>query len=433
MVTIEEIIERKRDGETHAVAEIDRLVLGYTHGEVPDYQMSAWLMAAFIRGLGPEETVWLTDAMVRSGQVVDLSGLGRTVLDKHSTGGVGDTVTLVVAPLVAACGVPVAKMSGRGLGHTGGTLDKLESIPGFRTSLTVEQFVRQVEEVGVAVIAQTPEIDPADKAIYALRDVTATVPSIPLIVGSIVSKKVAGGTDAVLLDVKVGSGAFMKTIEQGRALASELTRVGAALGRDIRCVLSDMDEPLGSAVGNALEVAEAVATLQSGTGRLAAASVALAGRMLAMGGAAATVGEGEVLAREAIISGRALEAFGRWVAAQGGDEAVAVDPARVLPRAAIKHVVQAPSSGYLSGMNAEEVGRSALALGAGRVSKDAPIHPGAGIELLARVGDTVTAGEPLAVLHSATEARADEGERRLLAAIRISEEQPERHALLMDA
>ncbi|MBE0475735.1 MAG: thymidine phosphorylase [Coriobacteriia bacterium] len=432
MPTIEELIARKRDGGGLSAEELDRLVLGFTAGEVPDYQMAAWLMAACIRGLDAEETVWLTDAMVRSGERVDLSALGRTVLDKHSTGGVGDTVTLVVAPLVAACGGTVAKVSGHGLGHTGGTLDKLESIPGFRTALSIGEFVRQADEVGVAVIAQSPEVDPADGAMYALRDVTATVPSIPLIVASIVSKKVAGGADAVLIDVKSGSGAFAKTGDEARALARQLTRVGAALGRCIRCVVSDMDEPLGAAVGNALEVAEAVATMRSATGRLAEVCVAIAGRMLAMGGGAPTAAAGEALAREALADGRALEAFRRWVRAQGGDEAVAEDPADVLPRARERRVTGAPRSGYLSRMDAEGVGRAAAALGAGRTTKDAAVDPGAGIVLHARVGEPVSRDDPLATLHAAGPALLDEGERRLLAAVGVTDDRPEPRALLTD-
>ncbi|TLM77515.1 MAG: thymidine phosphorylase, partial [Actinobacteria bacterium] len=288
-----ELIEAKRDGAKHAEADIAALVGGYVAGAVPDYQMAAWLMAAFLRGLDADETVWLTRAMVGSGTTLDLSGVPGVKVDKHSTGGVGDTVTLVVAPVVAACGVPVAKMSGRGLGHTGGTLDKLESVPGLRTALSADEFARQVARVGVAVMAQTDDVVPADRLLYALRDVTGTVPSVPLIVSSIVSKKVAGGADAVLLDVKCGSGAFMRTPAAARALAGELARVGAAFGKRFSAVVTDMDAPLGDAVGNALEVAEAIAVLSGeGPPRLAEACEQVAARMLVLGGVAADVEEG---------------------------------------------------------------------------------------------------------------------------------------------
>lgn len=433
-MSIEEIIERKRDGRAHTAEELDALALGFVRGEIPDYQMSAWLMAAYVRGLNAEETVLLTDAMVRSGRVVDLSSVAGTVIDKHSTGGVGDSVTLVVAPLVAACGVPVAKMSGRGLGHTGGTIDKLESIPGMRVSMPVEEFVAQVREVGIAVVAQSPEVDPADAAMYALRDVTATVPSIPLIVSSIVSKKVACGAAGVLLDVKVGSGAFMKTETDARALAAELTRVGAELNLDIRCVLTDMDEPLGWAVGNVLEVVEAVSVLRGESpGRLADVSVALAARMLVMGGAAECIPAGEAAASRALADGSALATFRAWVAAQGGDPRVADDPGGVLPRPAVSEVLRAPSSGYLQGMDAEEVGRAACALGAGRDVKGAAIDPAAGVELHVRVGRPIEAGQAVATMHAATRERFVEGARRLSSALRIGPDRLEPSSLLVDA
>ncbi|MDP2232718.1 MAG: thymidine phosphorylase, partial [Actinomycetota bacterium] len=298
-MTFEELIEHKRDGLKHTVEQMDRIVLGYSAGEIPEYQMSAWLMAAYLNGLDAEETVWLTDAMVRSGEVLDLSSIPGVKVDKHSTGGVADTTTLVLAPLVAACGVPVAKMSGRGLGHTGGTLDKLESIPGMHVSLTSEQFLAQVCDVGVAVIAQSADIVPADKKMYALRDVTATVSSIPLIVGSIISKKIAGGADAVVLDVKVGSGAFMKTREQASELAAELTRVGKALGREVVCIMSDMDQPLGMAVGNSLEVIEAIETLRGhGPAALTELCYVFGAKMLVLGQVAAD----DAAARELLSS-----------------------------------------------------------------------------------------------------------------------------------
>ncbi len=358
MKTFEELIEVKRDGGEHCAKEIDRIVLGYAAGEMPEYQMAAWLMAAYLQGLSADETVWLTDAMVRSGRIIDLSAIPGVKVDKHSTGGVADTTTLVLGPIVAACGVPVAKMSGRGLGHTGGTLDKLESIPGMRIELSAEEFLGQVADVGLAVIAQSPDIDPADKKMYALRDVTATVPSVPLIVGSIISKKIAGGADAILLDVKVGSGAFMKTEAEARHLAAELTRTGAALGREVVCVMSDMDQPLGMAVGNSLEVAEAIETLRgSGPAELTEVCLALAAKMLVLGAVAADEAEGRRLAAGAIESGEALAVTRRWIAAQGGDARI-VDDLSLLPASTLSREVRASHREFVAGMDAEGIGRA---------------------------------------------------------------------------
>ena len=424
MLGFEELIERKRDGHEHTREEIDRLVLGYAAGEMPDYQMAAWLMAGYLNGLSADETVWMTDAMVRSGRVVDLSSIPGVKVDKHSTGGVADTTTLVLAPLVAACGVPVAKMSGRGLGHTGGTLDKLESIPGFRIELEPEEFLVQVRDVGVAVIAQSPDIDPADKKLYALRDVTATVPSIPFIVGSIISKKIAGGADAIVLDVKVGSGAFMKTEADARALAGELTRVGRALGREVVCLMSDMDQPLGMAVGNALEVEEAVQTL-SGTGPAALTELCLVfgAKMLVLGGKAADESAARVLLTEALASGAALDRFRRWVAAQGGDPRVA-DDTSLLPRSACSREVRALAAGFVGGFDAEGVGRSAMLTGAGRATKDDAIDPGAGLLLAVRVGDRVEAGGLLGTLYAANEELLDAAEERFRESVRFVDSPP---------
>jgi pyrimidine-nucleoside phosphorylase len=404
-LSFEELIEIKRDGGTHTRDQIDRVVLGFASGDMPDYQMAAWLMAAYLNGLSAEESVWLTDAMVRSGRVIDLSSIPGVKVDKHSTGGVADTTTLILAPLVAACGVPVAKMSGRGLGHTGGTLDKLESIPGFRVELAPDAFIEQVREVGVAVIAQSPDIDPADKLMYALRDVTATVPSIPLIVGSIISKKIAGGADAIVLDVKVGSGAFMKTEDDARALAAELTRVGAALGRTIVTFLTDMDQPLGNAIGNALEVREAIEVL-SGEGPAALREVVLAlgVRMLTLGQVADDDEAALQMLTDALDSGAALRTFEVWVAAQGGDPAVATNP-DLLPRAAITHDVPAREAGYIAAFDAEEVGRAAMVLGAGRARKE----------------DAIDVGDTLATLHASADELLLAGEDRFLAAVRMSE------------
>lgn len=418
--TFEELLELKRDGREHSLAELERLVFGYTDGTMPDYQMSAWLMAAYLNGLSADETVWMTDAMVRSGRVVDLSSIPGVKVDKHSTGGVADTTTLVLAPLVAACGVPVAKMSGRGLGHTGGTLDKLEAIPGFRVGLTPEEFLGQVRDVGIAVIAQSPDVDPADKKIYALRDVTATVPSVPLIVGSIISKKIAGGADAIVLDVKVGSGAFMKTEADAAVLASELVRVGRALGRDVTVVMSDMDQPLGMAVGNALEVREAIDTLRGeGPEALTELCLVFAAKMLVAGKVADDESAGRAMAAEALSSGAALAKFAEWVEAQGGDGAIAADPSR-LALSPLSREVRAVDAGYVEGFDAEGVGRSAMLTGAGRATKDDVIDPGAGLQLNVRVGDRVEAGGLLGTLYAASEELLDAGEERFRASVRFS-------------
>lgn len=421
MISFEELIERKRDRHEHTAEEIERIVFGYTSGEMPDYQMSAWLMAAYLNGLSADETVWMTDAMVRSGRVVDLSGVPGVKVDKHSTGGVADTTTLVLAPLVAACGVPVAKMSGRGLGHTGGTLDKLEAIPGFRVELTPDEFLAQVRDIGIAVIAQSPDVDPADKKIYALRDVTATVPSVPLIVGSIISKKIAGGADAIVLDVKVGSGAFMKTEADARVLADELVRVGRALGRDVSVVLSDMDQPLGMAVGNALEVREAIDTLRGeGPEALTELCLVFAAKMLVAGAVAADEATGREMAAEALESGAALSKFAEWVRAQGGDPVIAENPG-LLALSALSREVRAEAAGYVGGFDAEGVGRAAMLTGAGRATKDDVIDPGAGLQLAVRVGDRVEVDGLLGTLYAATEELLDAGEARFRASVRFSD------------
>lgn len=425
MKSIIELIENKRDGMEHYPADIERIVSAYVSGEMPDYQMSAWLMAAFLNGLSSDETAVLTKAMAESGRMVDLSSVPGVKVDKHSTGGVGDTTTLVLAPLVASCGVPVAKMSGRGLGHTGGTLDKLESIPGFTVNLTPEAFLAQVRDVGCAVIAQSADVDPADKKMYALRDVTGTVPSIPLIVGSIISKKVAGGADAIVLDVKVGSGSFMKTEEQARKLAKELQRVGEVLGRQVVCIRTDMNQPLGMAVGNSLEVCEAIRTLKGeGPADLTELCLVLGSKMLVLGGVADDERAGRALLLDSIAEGRALATFRAWVEAQGGDPRIAEDPS-LLPLAAYATLVVAPADGFVTGFDAEGVGRTAMLLGAGRATKDAVIDPGAGLVLEVRAGDSVSAGDPLATLYAADESLFDEASSRLLASIHIGDTKPE--------
>ena len=433
MKSLEELIEVKRDGGTHTADELQRLVSAFVSGEMPDYQMAAWLMAAFTRGLDSAETAALTEAMARSGRMVDLSSIPGVKVDKHSTGGVGDTTTLVLAPLVASCGVPVAKMSGRGLGFTGGTLDKLESIPGFTVTLEPDDFLRQVRDVGLAVIGQSPDVDPADKKMYALRDVTATVPSIPLIVGSIISKKVAGGADAIVLDVKVGSGAFMKTEGDARALAAELARVGELLGRTVVCVLTDMDQPLGRAVGNALEVREAIATLKGeGPADLTELCLVLGAKMLVLGGIAEEEREARDPLLDSIATGRALDTFRAWVQAQGGDERVA-DDVSLLPIGAHTRAVAAEAAGWIAGFDAEGVGRAAMATGAGRARKEDDIDPGAGLELEVKVGQRVEAGDTLATLYASDAALLDEAEVRLRNAVRIGTEAVEPPPLFLEA
>ena len=423
MRSIEELIEVKRDGGRHTAEELTRLVNAFVSAEMPDYQMAAWLMAAFIRGLDSLETAALTDAMARSGEMVDLSSIPGVKVDKHSTGGVGDTTTLVLAPLVASCGVPVAKMSGRGLGFTGGTLDKLESIPGFCVTLEPERFLEQVRTVGVAVIGQSPDVDPADKKMYALRDVTATVPSIPLIVGSIISKKVAGGADAILLDVKVGSGAFMKTRADALTLATELMRVGELLGRRVEAVLTDMDQPLGRAIGNALEVREAVATLRGdGPADLTELCLVLGSKMLVLGCVADDEREARSMLLDSIASGRALDTFRAWVCAQGGDERVADDVA-LLPIGMHRREVRAMVPGWVAGFDAEAVGRAAMMLGAGRVRQEDAVDPGAGLELEVRTGDRVEEGDVLGTLYTSAPELLDEAETRLRASVRMGEAQ----------
>lgn len=424
MRSIVELIEHKRDGHAHETGEIAHLVSAFVSGEMPDYQMAAWLMASFLRGLDADESVELTRAMAESGRMVDLSSVPGIKVDKHSTGGVGDKTTLVLAPLVASCGVHVAKMSGRGLGHTGGTLDKLESIPGFSVTLEPERFLAQIRDVGMAVIAQSADVDPADKKMYALRDVTGTVPSIPLIVGSIISKKVAGGADAIVLDVKVGSGAFMKTEAEARALAAELTRVGAALGRRVVCVMSDMDQPLGYAVGNALEVCEAIRTLKGeGPADLTELCVALGAKMLVMAERAPDENAGRRMLEDAISSGRALQTFRAWVRAQGGDPRIVEDPS-LLPLSQFASVVAAPAGGYITGFDAEGVGRAAMLLGAGRETREDVIDPGAGVLLAVKDGDRVAAGDALATLYAADVSLFDEAAKRLGDAIHIGPEPP---------
>lgn len=416
-----EIIEKKRDGYELSPEEIRFFVEGFTRGEIPDYQAAAFLMAVYFRGMTPRETADLTLAMAYSGRVLDLHDIAPVVVDKHSTGGVGDKVSLVVVPLVAAAGLPVGKMSGRGLSFTGGTIDKLESIRGFRVELTVEEFREQLRRVGAVLCGQSADLAPADGKFYALRDVTGTVPSIPLIAASIMSKKIAAGADAIVLDVKVGNGAFMKTLEDARALAQRMVDIGFALGRRVVAVISDMNQPLGEAVGNALEVKEAIATLRSdGPQDFREHCLTIAAYMLYLGGRAGSVAEGRRLAEETLSSGAAWEKFRALVAAQGGDVEQIEEPER-LPRARLIREIPAPADGYIAEMRAYEVGMAAVALGAGRTKKGEPIDPAVGILVHRKVGDPVRRGEPLFTVHANAEERLAEAEAWLSRAVRIRE------------
>jgi pyrimidine-nucleoside phosphorylase len=417
-----DIIDKKRLGEDLSREEIDFIVLGFTRGEIPDYQMAAWLMAVVLQGMSDRETVDLTMTMAHSGDVLDLSSVAPLVLDKHSTGGVGDKTTLVVAPLVASLGLPVGKMSGRGLGFSGGTLDKLESIPGFNVSCSREQFMDLLRRHGIVVAGQSADLAPADGKMYALRDVTGTVESLPLIASSIMSKKIAAGANAIVLDVKTGSGAFMKTENAAVALAESMVRIGRMVGRRMAAVISDMDQPLGRAVGNALEVAEAMETLQGrGPQDLLEHSLVIAAEMLLLAGKCKTPDEGRGLLEEAIRSGKAIAKFGEWVQAQGGEAAVVENP-KVMPQASLVEDLPSPRAGYISAINAAEVGLATVALGAGRAKKGDAVDHAVGVVLQAKVGDRVKQGQTLLRIHANEENRLSEAHDRLLGAYEWSTE-----------
>lgn len=395
-----DVIEKKRNGKTLTKEEIEVFIKGYTNGTIPDYQASAFLMAVYFKGMTAEEQAHLTMAMVESGDQIDLSAIEGVKVDKHSTGGVGDTTTLILVPLVAACGVPVAKMSGRGLGHTGGTLDKLEAIEGFHIELTKEQFVQQVNDLKLAVIGQSGNLTPADQKIYALRDVTATVDSIPLIASSIMSKKIAAGADAIVLDVKSGDGAFMKTMEDSKALAEAMVAIGNQVGRNTMAIISDMSQPLGNAIGNALEVKEAIETLQGkGPEDLTELCLVLGSQMVVLGGQAKTLEEARGLLKEVIENGKALALFGDLIEAQGGNPEVVKDVS-LLPKARYEIPVVAEKSGYVTKIEADDLGIAAMLLGAGRATKEDQIDLAVGIVLHKKVGDYVEAGEALVTLHA---------------------------------
>ena len=418
-----DLITKKKRGEPLATSEIRAMVEGFTKGEIPDYQMAAMLMAICFRSMTEEEMRDLTLAMAASGDEVDLSAFGSSTVDKHSTGGVGDKTTLIACPIVAAAGGRIAKMSGRGLGHTGGTVDKLESIPGFQTTLSREDFFAVIEKTGLSLIGQSGELAPADKKLYALRDVTATVDSIPLIAASIMSKKLAAGSAAIVLDVKTGSGAFMKTLDDALALARAMVAIGEGAGRKTSAVITDMDVPLGFAVGNALEVAEAMEVLQGrGPADLREVSLALAADMLRLIGRGG-FDECQRLAEKAVEDGSAFRAFAAMVEAQGGDASCLADP-RKLPQAAFRLKVRAERSGYITHMDAETIGRAACMLGAGRETKESVIDHAAGIRILKKTGEAVEAGEAIAELHANAENLLAPAASRCLAAIEVGTASP---------
>ncbi len=429
MIRPAELIERKRDGGELSAAELRELMLGYARDEIPDYQLAAFCMAVYFRGMSGEETYALTEAMIETGETIDLhSALGRKVVDKHSTGGVGDKTSIAVGPIVAACGVPFAKLSGRGLGHTGGTLDKLESIPGFRVELTTDELVAQVKDAGMAIAGAGANLVPADKRLYALRDVTGTVDSIPLIAASIMSKKVAAGADAIVFDVKVGEGAFMKSLEDARTLAELMRDLGTRFGRETVCLLTDMDQPLGRAVGNALEIREAIATLRGeGPPDFAELVETAAARLIAL----SDLGLAEDDARErisaALADGSAVRAYERWIEAQGGDP-----DESVLPEAPVVHELPAPVSGFIAELHSLPVGRAALHLGAGRRTKEDPIDHAVGIVCLAKRGDRVEEGGQLAEIHAQTDEAARAAAQELQGAYVFADEPPAERPLVLD-
>jgi pyrimidine-nucleoside phosphorylase len=429
MIRPAELIEQKRNGGEHEPAELAELILAYARDEVPDYQMAAWCMAVYFNGLSGEETQALTDAMVRSGETLDLgAALGRKVVDKHSTGGVGDKTSIAVGPIVAACGVPLGKMSGRGLGHTGGTLDKLESIPGFRVELSTDELVAQLRDVGMAIVGQSADLVPADKKLYALRDVTATVDIVPLIASSIMSKKLAAGADAIVLDVKVGDGAFMKTLDEARALAEVMRDIGVRAGREVTCLLTDMDQPLGRAVGNALEVEEARDTVRGdGPADLTELVLDACARLLAYSDLGVGLDEARQRAETAVEDGSALGVYERWIRAQGGDP----DPG-VLERAPVQRPVPAPRRGVVTRVGALDVGLAAMELGAGRRTKTDPIDHAVGVLCFAKRGDSVLEGDDIAEIHARDDEAAERAAAAVLAAYTIGDDAPPERGILLD-
>jgi pyrimidine-nucleoside phosphorylase len=427
-----DVIRKKRDGQALEADEIAAMVRGIATGEVADYQWSALLMAILWRGMNAAETAALTDAMIRSGSLVDLSAIPGRKIDKHSTGGVGDKTSLVLAPIAAAVGVPVPMVSGRGLGHTGGTLDKLESIPGFKVDLDLKRYQEVLVACGLVMIGQTAEIAPADKYLYAMRDATATVESIPLIAASIMSKKLAEGIDGLVLDVKTGNGAFMERYDDARALAEAMCAIGRGLGKDMVALITRMDEPLGRAVGNAAEIAESLECLRGdGPADLVDLSVELAAEMVVMGARARSLAEARSLCRRAIADGSAVERFRELIAAQGGDPRVVDDPTR-LPQPRRKIVLEAPKNGYVTALAARSVGHATMLLGAGRARMDSPVDHAVGVILHKKAGEVVRTGEPLCTLLVNDETRLDEATALVLGAYTIAAEPVAVPAVLID-
>jgi pyrimidine-nucleoside phosphorylase len=426
------LIQRKRDGEELAPEEIEFLIDGYTRGDIPDYQMSAFLMAVYFKGMSDSEIGRLTEGMLRSGDSVDLSSIPGHKVDKHSTGGVGDKTSFIVAPLAAAAGVVVPMMSGRALGHTGGTLDKLESIPGLRTNLTADEFTKQLRELGLCFIGQTDQLAPADRKLYALRDVTGTVESIPLIASSIMSKKLAEGIDALILDVKVGSGAFMKKQVEARRLAQAMVAIGRRMDKKVRALITNMDQPLGYAVGNALEIMEASQTLQgSGPEDLTKLSIELAAHMIQIGKKAATLEEARRIAEQRLVDGSAYRKFKQVVAAQGGN-AQALDKFELLPNATGMREITSPRAGYVSSIDAEDIGIASNMIGAGRDKKEDSIDPAVGIILEVKAGEKVDAGSVLCRLYYTKEDRVEEAADMVEDAFRISGTRPDERNLILE-
>ena len=427
-----DLIQKKKNGETLTKEEIDFMITDYVAGEIPDYQMSAMLMAIYFNGMENEELAAFTLAMRDSGDLVDLSPIEGIKVDKHSTGGVGDKTTLIVGPIVAACGVPVAKMSGRGLGFTGGTLDKLESISGFRIDLSAEEFFETVKKTGISVIGQTGNLAPADKLLYALRDVTATVDSIPLIAASVMSKKLAAGSDKIVLDVTTGSGAFMKNTRDAKKLAKHMVAIGNHAGKETVAILTGMEEPLGFAIGNNMEVKEAIEVLKGGGPEdVKEVSVAIAGMMLSLGLENVSHSQGKRMAKKALSSGQAFEKFKEMVQAQGGDIRYVEHP-EFFERDAFEGEVLAAEDGFLSGMDTEKIGVAAGLLGAGRETKDSVIDMSAGIYLKKKIGDTVKKGEPIAICYAGTKEKLNRGMAMFESSIRYSKEAPRIPKLIVD-